>query len=232
MNSKYLIVAALIAANAQALQLKGWLGAETREQGEPRKALPPGDSDELDWEQASRLRIMRLALQQSYHMTASWDPAQRDCAGFVRFLYREAGLLKQRGWVDRSGTAQSYVGADELLAYNFAPLNLSPDDSRVQTGDVIAYYNPAKKPSEAWHIMVLVKSPPMGSERVMAIYHNGESGVGGTVKRVWLDDLMATPIAEWRPRHENSRYLGTFRWRGWSSTSGAPGLLTRQKVTK
>src|SRR5438132_429162 len=37
----------------------------------------------------------------------------------------------------------------------------------------------------------------------------------GQVRKVWLDDMREGP-PEWRPDTSNPRFVGTFRWRGWS----------------
>jgi hypothetical protein len=64
------------------------LKQENSEGGGDYAALLPAD------ESAMRSAVVQLALQQAVAVSPAWDPKQRDCAGLVRFTYREA--LKAR----------------------------------------------------------------------------------------------------------------------------------------
>ncbi len=61
--------------------------------------LPPGDSRAsagfetgvrwtADAMAGARYRLLREALAQAEKITPDWHPDQRDCAGFVRYLWR------------------------------------------------------------------------------------------------------------------------------------------------
>ena len=162
-----------------------------------------------------RFRLLNEALTQAESPRADWDPGQRDCAGFVRFLYRKATLGSSL-WRDKSGRETAFVTADELLAYNFSPISRAPMARAVETGDLLAFYNPDKTPSEAWHLMLLLRPPGAAPDRVLVVYHNGAAGEDGAVRKVWLEDLISGP-PQWRPVAANPRFLGTFRWNVWRS---------------
>lgn len=162
----------------------------------------------------ARFRLLNEALTQAESPRADWDPGQRDCAGFVRFLYRKALGEKSDLWRDRTGAAASFVTAEELLGYNFSPVSRAPGKDRIETGDLLAFYNPEKPPADAWHLMLLLNPPGAAPDRVLVVYHNGAAGPEAAVRKVWLDDLFAGP-PEWRPAASNPRFVGTFRWNGW-----------------
>jgi hypothetical protein len=162
----------------------------------------------------ARFRLLNEALTQAESPRADWDPAQRDCAGFVRFLYRKALGEKSDLWRDRNGAAVSFVTAEELLGYNFSPVSREPAKDRIETGDLLAFYNPEKPPADAWHLMLLLNPPGAAPDRVLVVYHNGAAGPDAAVRKVWLDDLLTGP-PEWRPAASNPRFVGTFRWNGW-----------------
>lgn len=162
----------------------------------------------------ARFRLLNEALTQAESPRADWDPGQRDCAGFVRFLYRKSLGEKDALWRDRNGNPASFVTAEELLGYNFSPVSRAPAKDRIETGDVLAFYNPNKPPADAWHLMLLLRPPGATPDRVLVLYHNGAAGPDAAVRKVWLDDLLTGP-PEWRPAASNPRFLGTFRWNGW-----------------
>ncbi len=162
----------------------------------------------------ARFRLLNEALAQAQSPRPDWDPGQRDCAGFVRFLYKKSVGEKGALWRDRSGRLVAFVTAEELLGYNFSPVSRAPADDRVETGDLLAFYNPEKPPSDAWHLMLLLRPPGAVPDRILVVYHNGGAGPDGAVRKVWLEDLATGP-PEWRPAASNPRFLGTFRWNGW-----------------
>jgi uncharacterized protein len=170
------------------------------------------------WAQDVRYRIVNEALAQAEKVSADWDPGQRDCAGFVRFLYRKTTGSRGPMWRRADGSAAEFVSADELLAYNFTPISREPVRDAVATGDLLAFYDPAKPPADAWHLMLVLTPPGTAPDRLLVIYHNGASGLDAAVRKVWLDDLLTGP-PEWRPVAANPSFVGTFRWNGWSSTA-------------
>ncbi len=163
--------------------------------------------------EAARFRLLNEALAQAERPRDDWDPAQRDCAGLVRHLFRKS--LGTAAWRHADGATSPFASADELLAYNFTAVSRAPDPLRVQTGDLLAYRAEGKPRQDAWHLMVLLRPPGAAPGRVLAVWHNGASGADAAVRKVWLDDLADGP-PEWRPSASNPRFLGTFRWNGWA----------------
>ncbi|MFI5181593.1 MAG: DUF1175 family protein [Thermoanaerobaculia bacterium] len=163
---------------------------------------------------AARFRLLNEALSQAESPRPDWDPAQRDCAGFVRFLFRKSLGSEATEWVRAGGAHAPFVSAGELLAYNFTRVSTEPLRDRVETGDLLAFYEPNKARADAWHLMVLLRPPGGTPDRILVVYHNGGAGRDAAVRKVWLDDLAIGP-PEWRPSPDNTRFLGTFRWNGW-----------------
>ncbi len=180
--------------------------------------LAAGAAPAERWAQDVRYRMVNEALAQAERVSADWDPGQRDCAGFVRFLYRKATGIRTPLWRRADHSVAEFVAADELIAYNFTPIGRVPVRDQVATGDLLAFFDPAQPPTDAWHLMVLLTPPNTAPDRLLVVYHNGASGADAAVRKVWLDDLLAGP-PEWRPAAANPRFIGTFRWNGWSSTA-------------
>lgn len=164
---------------------------------------------------AGRFRLLGEALAQADRMTGQWDPGQRDCAGFVRYLYRKSIPGNEPLWRDRQQAPVLFLTAEDLLAYNFDPVSKVPAANILETGDLLAFHLAHKPPAEAWHLMVVLRPPGMATDKTLVIYHNGAEGKDGQVRKVWLDDLQQGP-PEWRPAISNPRFAGVFRWRGWS----------------
>ena len=57
-----------------------------------------------------------IAETQFYQLSDEWNPAQRDCAGLVRFAWREALRSHDRAWFHRMGADYSVVAPD-VAAY-------------------------------------------------------------------------------------------------------------------
>jgi uncharacterized protein len=169
-----------------------------------------------------RYRILNEALAQAERPSAAWDPGQRDCAGFVRYLFRRATGSQAPLWLRRDGTRGAFVKAEELLV-SFVPLERDVSPERVETGDLLAYFDESRPPADAFHLMVLLRPPGTAPGRLLAVYHNGATGPDAAVRKVWVDDLQSGP-PEWRPVPGNPGFLGVFRWSGFasSSTKGAP----------
>ena len=53
-----------------------------------------------------------IAELQFYHLSDAWNPEQRDCAGLVRFAWREALRLHDRLWFRRMGAAYEPLAPD------------------------------------------------------------------------------------------------------------------------
>jgi len=174
-------------------------------------------ASESPWREAVESRMLRIALGNSKRISGYWDPQQRDCAGFVRFLYREALSGNAELWTNREAKKVSYVGADELVAYNFEFLSSNVHDPNLRTGDLFVYYSDKKMIGDSWHLMVLLKGQNEVSERAMLAYHSGAADESETLKKVWLKDLESTSVTEWRPQIQNPSFRGVYRWKGWKN---------------
>ena len=53
-----------------------------------------------------------IAEMQFYHLSEQWNPEQRDCAGLVRFAWREALQRHDRPWFQKMGTGYEAVAPD------------------------------------------------------------------------------------------------------------------------
>ena len=165
-----------------------------------------------------RHKLMEVALAQTKGFSGYWDPAQRDCAGFVRFIFRSAVPSAQPLWIDRASKPAAFVSAAELVAYNFRKQSDVFDESKIKTGDLLVFHRPDRKPEDAWHLMVVLAPPPYGPPQWLAIYHNGDrTPEGGALRVVALNDLQSTVHTEWRPDPKNSSFRGVFRWNGWKT---------------
>lgn len=58
-----------------------------------------------------------LAEMQFYEMSKQWNAGQRDCAGLVRFSWREALRTHDRPWLRRMGSAYEMVAPDVQRDY-------------------------------------------------------------------------------------------------------------------
>ena len=168
-------------------------------------ALPPLQADAKLWAQQN---FVREALIQAERPTASWENGQRDCAGFIRFLYRNGAGVKS--WKNRSGKELPFVSAAELVAYNFKQISSEVSKTNIQTGDLLVFHRPTPKPEDAWHLMMVLQAPK-GIGKPLVVYHNGDHGEKAAVRKLWLDDLEG----EWRADPKNANFQGVFRWDRW-----------------
>ena len=53
-----------------------------------------------------------IAEGQFYHLSEQWNAEQRDCAGLVRFAWREALRRHDRGWFQKMGPSYTVVAPD------------------------------------------------------------------------------------------------------------------------
>lgn len=161
-----------------------------------------------------RDRLRFMALEQSKKISGYWDPSQRDCSGFVRFLYRQSALGANGKWLNRNGEKVDYLKADELIGYNFTPITRDTTGELLQTGDLLVWYFDDKAPSDSWHIMIYLGPFSSKENRSLLIYHNGDRNLNGAVKKVWLQELLSYKAGPWRPALDNHFFKGVFRWNG------------------
>ncbi len=164
------------------------------------------------------------ALKQSNKITAAWDPSQRDCAGFIRFLYRTSVSNQAQMWVNGKGEVVDYVSARDLVQNNFDLVTRDPGPSDIETGDVLVYFRPFYAREDAWHLMVALQPQSMTSQKPLVIYHNGSRGPNAVIRKVWLDVMQNSTWGIWRPQSSNLYFQGLYRWKGWENSQ------FRQKV--
>jgi len=63
-----------------------------------------------------------IAEMQFYKMSDTWNEEQRDCAGLVRFAWREALRPHDRAWYQRMGEQYQPVAADVSVSLDSEPL--------------------------------------------------------------------------------------------------------------
>ncbi len=164
-----------------------------------------------------RARVAELSLAQVRKIDPNWHPAQRDCAGLVRFVYRGAykslrpARLKTPLWRDGRGEPSDFADAETLIAHNFVPLGRSAQVlSRLRSGDVLAFRR-EENGAAVFHLMLLAREGRSGPLHV--VYHPGEAGAAVRFGR--LDALDREAPIEWRPSPENGSFLGFYRFKEW-----------------
>lgn len=163
--------------------------------------------------------IAERALAQLQRLDPAWNPAQRDCAGLVRFVYRQAfaALEPARAvkplWRDARGQPTDFADAEHLLSGSFALLGRD-DAARatLQSGDLVAFRQ-GEPGAEVFHLMLVVKDrdPAHGA---YVVYHPGEPGA--SLRGGPLDALARQAPHEWRPTSDNPAFLGFYRFKDWS----------------
>ena len=179
-----------------------------------------------------------VAEMQFYNLSDQWNPEQRDCAGLVRFAWREALRRHDRQWFQRMGENYDPVAPD-LTRDIAAPLGgklflsagrfsefadaqtlktfnvefIGRDRSRAKPGDLIFFHQPwvQKFP---FHVMIFLGEPHVASEGTndWVVYHTGATANdAGTVKKVRLAVLDQHPDKRWRPITTNPNFLGFYR---------------------
>ena len=179
----------------------------------PMAVAGPGDD-------ALRSIVAEVASAQITKPDPAWEPAQRDCAGLVRFAYRSAfkrlrpARLQRPLFVDLVGRAVDFADAETLVqGGSFVSLGRGADARRrLRTGDLLAFRQDRGDDDVVWHLMVAVV-PPSGDASV--IYHPGLPAPGerdpgvrhGSMRSLSVD----APLA-WRPDLDNPGFLGFFRF--------------------
>ncbi len=175
-------------------------------------SVQPLDRSEIEEMEFARVRMLKLALEQAQTYSDRWNSEQRDCAGLIRFLFREAVTKDSRMWNGRSGSKLAFVQAEELVTYNFIPLKYS---ERLETGDILVFNRPNQRIEDSWHLMMVLKSPYTHQSKMLVIYHNGDHGDKAEVRKLWFEDLKTSPFSEWRPETDNPNFHGVYRWKNW-----------------
>jgi uncharacterized protein len=169
----------------------------------------------------------------------AWEPAQRDCAGLLRFAFREAWGPHSEAWRDRVGFSgpppagdpapgsggpwrRAFPTPDGWAPFargaclrTLACVPLGREVALARPGDLL-FFSRAGARAQPDHAMAFVRPDPDGEP--MLLYHTGPEHTGGTrregeLRRVRLDDLLHHPEPDFRPLAENPAFLGVYRWK-------------------
>ncbi len=160
-----------------------------------------------------KMKIIRIALDQSETPSPAWEPQQRDCAGFVRFVYRNAVNDKNPMWLSWQDEKTNFATAELLVTKNFTKISDEIGDT-AKTGDILVFHREDQKKEDQWHLMILMESP-WEQNKWLVTYHNGAHDETGGVKKLWLNDLINAPQENWKPIKDNRNYVGVYRWNKW-----------------
>ena len=216
-----------------------------------KKPKPKSDQDEVEVEEEAkylypfdekpmRVAVTRLALQQARKPSPMWDGKQRDCAGLVRFSYRqalEARSPKQQQQLGIPGRlylpAVSELSRKRLSHY---PLiwrvgfesDGSPRYGAFADAETLIGFNFRKigrDPALAHDGDLLVFQKQIEDDQPyhlmifvedrpdnLAVYHNGARGDEAQVRVVRVSDLMQSPDPVWIPGSDNPHFLGVYQW--------------------
>jgi len=94
-------------------QPDGLIGADSDEDGVPDSAELQSFQDRENFRKWFRF----IAEIQFYRVSEQWNSDQRDCAGLIRFAWREALRAHDRRWLQRMGPGYEVIAPD-VAAYN------------------------------------------------------------------------------------------------------------------
>jgi hypothetical protein len=166
-----------------------------------------------------RREVAQVALAQVRRMDPQWNPAQRDCAGLVRFAFRSAyrrfqpRRLDSPLWRDDSGQPGDFADAETLLTHSFAPLGRDEATREsLRTGDLVAFRQ-ERDSGPIFHLMLVVRPEDKAHAPTRVVYHPGDKGA--PVRTGILQSLVTEAPVEWRPVPQNTAFLGFFRFKEW-----------------
>ena len=200
--------------------------------------------------EAFRAWFVALLEQQLEAPSPAWEPAQRDCAGLLRFAFREALATHTTAWRERVAFTEGPPGQEPSSAFagdwrrgfptpeglqpfakgaflrRLACVSLGRDLQLARPGDLIFFARGGAR-AQPDHAMAFIRPDVDGAP--MLLYHTGPEGGGSTrqpgeVRRVRLDDLLHPPDPEFRPLSENPAFLGLYRWRLLAGEASEPSL--------
>ncbi|HEY3399986.1 MAG TPA: DUF1175 family protein [Geothrix sp.] len=203
--------------------------------------------------EAFRIWFVAILEQQLECPSPAWEPAQRDCAGLLRFAFREAMALHTAGWRERVAFSGGPPGQDPSPTFatawrggfptpegprpfakgaflrRLACVPLDRDLALARPGDLIFFARGGAR-AQPDHAMAIVRPDADGTP--MLLYHTGPEGSGasrqpGEIRRVRLDDLLHHPEPDFRPLPENPAFLGLYRWRLLADEPSEPASLPR-----
>jgi len=162
-----------------------------------------------------------VALAQVRAPDPAWEPRQRDCAGLIRFAWREAyrrlepARLQRPLFTDEAGAPSDFADARTLVVGNLKLLGRGDEArARLQSGDVLAFRQ-ERPEGEVWHLMMVVVPRGGAVAEARVVYHPGEQDQRVRLGR--LDALAREAPLEWQPSPTNQAFLGFFRFKEWMS---------------
>lgn len=238
MSRRFLLVLALVAGHlvSRSVRVSAATPPAARELDADRDGYP--DRAELSSEDDRRAFVesfVEVALRQATEVEPSFEPAQRDCAGLVRYAYREA--LKRHD----AAFALRHPGLrrlPEVRAFHYpaVPLlgtrlfrvkggaTLRPEDFDEAPGAIALAEGSARRiegpaaPGDLLlfrgesgaHLMIVAR----GGDEGRVVYHTGPHDQGpGEVRRVSMASLLAHPDPAWRPVAANPSFAGIYRFK-------------------
>jgi uncharacterized protein YfaT (DUF1175 family) len=180
-----------------------------------------------------------LAEAQFFRDTSTLPPDISDCAGLIRYAYREALRTHDNAWAKTSGLALTpaipsvrkyeypftpwgaalfrtgpdkhaeFADAATLLNYNTHLV--SRDIRQARPGDLLFFHQ--EDAAMPYHSMIF-----LGPSRIenaagpFLVYHTGPLQGAGEVRRPSVAELQKHPDPAWHPVVENTHYLGVYRW--------------------
>jgi uncharacterized protein YfaT (DUF1175 family)/uncharacterized protein YfaP (DUF2135 family) len=191
-------------------------------------------------EKALRQAVTILELQQAKKISPEWNTGQRDCAGLVRFAYREAVQSRTSGQVEKlalstpllllplSDLSRRVLPSYPLIWQTGMEKDAGPRFAAFADAETLIGYNfrnkgPNLRSARNADLLVFRKGLEMempyhlmifveGRRENLAVYHNGASGNEGRVSVVRVSDLMDSPDPVWIPDATNPHFLGVFEW--------------------
>lgn len=227
-------------------------GTEPNEVREYRQNIEPtikkgSASDDLAYlspadELAMRTAVTGIALQQVSSPSPLWQPAQRDCAGLIRFAFYEAlrdRTIDQRrllGLPGRLHVPEVSFGARRGFPYypdiwQVTSENVPPRalyrafaDAEALTSFNFRLKSRQSADARPGDLFVFRRefagAEPYhlmlfagGRPQPVVVYHNGERREGAAVRVVALDELARAADASWIPRADNPFFLGVYEWK-------------------
>jgi uncharacterized protein YfaT (DUF1175 family) len=183
-----------------------------------------------------------LAEAQFFRDTATLPSEISDCAGLIRYAYREALRTHDSAWsktaslplvpairsvqkyeypfttwgaaLFRTGpnTVAEFADAGTLLRYNTHLV--SRDIRQARPGDLIFFHQEnAAMPYQS--MIYLGPSQIENSGGPFVVYHTGPAETrptSGEIRRPSVGELLKHPDPDWHPVPENPHYLGVYRW--------------------
>jgi len=181
-----------------------------------------------------------LAEAQYYRQPTELPREIGDCAGLIRFAYRETLREHDGAWAAEVGLAvappfpsirqfqfprwkwganlfatgggsvRAFADAETLWRYNTHLISRRIEAAR--PGDLLFYRQ--LNQTMPFHAMVFVGASHFETSREpYVVYHTGPVGkTKGEMRHPALAELLRHPESRWRPVDGNSNFLGVYRW--------------------